>query len=77
MWQLKKFYIYVTMAKMLHRDRHVPNAVGKNVLINFLEAGLPQIFNLWEMQHLGSTMKWAVTVTHNSIGIGPIRTAIT
>ena len=31
---------------MLHRDRHVPNAVGKNVLINFLEAGLPQIFNL-------------------------------
>lgn len=32
-----------------------PELLGKIVPIDFRQAGLPQIFNLWKMQYLQST----------------------
>ena len=44
------------------RDRKWANAVGKMMIIDLLNTGLPEAFNLWIIQYLWSTMEWGVPV---------------
>ena len=44
------------ITKMWHRDMKWTNAVGKIVPIDLLYAGLPQLFNLQNMQYLPSKL---------------------
>ena len=44
---------------MWHREMKWSNIVGKMELIDLLDVGLPQTFNLWNMQYLQSVIKWS------------------
>ena len=55
----EKVWNIVRITKMWHRDMKWANVVGKMVPIDFLEAGLSQIFTLWKTQYSLSAIKWS------------------
>ena len=56
--RMKKVWNIAGITKMWHRDMKWTNAAGKMALIDFLDEGLPQTFNLSKTQYLHSAIKW-------------------
>ena len=54
------------ITKMWHRDIKWANAIGKMVLLDLPNAGLPQIFNMLKRQNLWSAIQQGMPVLISS-----------